>query len=102
MSVAGIATIVLNFWLYLSLIRSGAAISDMLWISLFYGAGVSIFVGYMVYNRRRGVDVRTLFQEIPPTWLSPPTFFCGGQRLIDTRSRVFAVRVCPNLDPPRS
>ncbi len=67
MSAAGIATMVLNFWLYLSLIGSGAAISDMLWISLFYGAGASIFVGYMVYNRRRGVDVRTLFHEIPPT-----------------------------------
>ncbi len=39
----------------------------MLWNSLFYGAGAAIFVDYTVYNRRRGVDVRTLSHEIPPT-----------------------------------
>lgn len=67
MSVFGVLTMLFNFWLYLSLIGSGAAIFDMLWVSLFYAAGAFIFIGYLVYNQRRGVDIRTLFMEIPPT-----------------------------------
>ena len=30
------------------------------------GLGLFIFVGYWVYNQKRGIDPRTIYQEIPP------------------------------------
>ncbi len=67
MSIAGILTVLFNLWLYLALVGANATISDMFWIALFYSIGAAVFVGYVVYNQKRGVDVKTLFQEIPPT-----------------------------------
>jgi len=30
------------------------------------GLGLLIFVGFWAYNRRKGIDPRTIYQEIPP------------------------------------
>jgi amino acid transporter len=65
MSIAGIAGVGGNFYL---LFVAGAALppKDLAYASVWITAGLIIFLGYYAYNIRRGVDVKTIYAEIPP------------------------------------
>jgi amino acid transporter len=40
--------------------------SDLVLQTVWMGLGASIFVGYMVKNVKKGIDVKTIYTEIPP------------------------------------
>jgi amino acid transporter len=45
---------------------SGIPIGDMFALALWMVAGLIIFLSYYAYNIRKGVDVKTIYAEIPP------------------------------------
>jgi APA family basic amino acid/polyamine antiporter len=65
MSIAGVAGLGSNFYL---LFVAGAALGpkDLAYCAVWMTAGLIIFLGYYAYNIRRGVDVNTIYAEIPP------------------------------------
>jgi amino acid transporter len=65
MTVAGVAGVGSNFYL---LFVAGAALppKDLAYAAVWITAGLIIFLGYYAYNIRRGVDVKTIYAEIPP------------------------------------
>jgi APA family basic amino acid/polyamine antiporter len=65
-SIFGIISFTVNFW-YLFIAGAWLHVTtDLLLQILWMGAGLLIFVGYYIYNTRRGVDVRSIYQQIPP------------------------------------
>jgi len=66
MSIAGLGAFFMQLFLYMSLLGSGHKMSLMLELVLFYTIGAAIFIFYLVYNAKRGIDIKTLFGEIPP------------------------------------
>jgi amino acid transporter len=65
MTIAGVAGLGSNFYL---LFVAGAALPprDLAYAAVWITAGLIIFLGYYAYNIRRGVDVKTIYAEIPP------------------------------------
>lgn len=67
MSIAGVAGVGGNFYL---LFVAGAELAgspkDLVYATVWITAGLVIFLGYYAYNIRRGVDVKTIYAEIPP------------------------------------
>ena len=65
MSIAGVAGVGSNFYL---LFVAGAELGpkDLAYCSAWMTAGLIIFLMYYAYNIRRGVDVKTIYAEIPP------------------------------------
>ena len=65
MSIAGVAGVGSNFYL---LFVAGAQLGpkDLAYCSVWMTAGLIIFLMYYAYNIRRGVDVKTIYAEIPP------------------------------------
>jgi len=65
-TIFGIISFIVNFW-YLFIAGAWLHVTtDLLLQVLWMGAGLAIFVGYYIYNTRRGVDVRSIYQQIPP------------------------------------
>jgi amino acid transporter len=65
-TIFGIISFLANFW-YLFI--SGAWLrttSDLVLQVVWMALGVAIFVGYYIYNTKKGVDVRSIYQQIPP------------------------------------
>lgn len=65
MTIAGVAGFGSNFYL---LYVAGAALppKDLAYSAVWMTAGLIIFLIYYAYNIRRGVDVKTIYAEIPP------------------------------------
>ncbi len=65
-SIFGIISFTVNLW-YLFIAGRWLQITSSLALQVIWmGAGLAIFVGYYIYNTRRGVDVRSIYQQIPP------------------------------------
>lgn len=65
-TIFGIISFFANFW-YLFI--SGAWLkttTDLMLQVIWMAVGVIIFVGYYIYNTKKGVDVRSIYQQIPP------------------------------------
>jgi amino acid transporter len=65
MTWAGIIGFAGNF-LLLFVAAQGIPIRDMAALTLWMTAGLIIFLSYYAYNMRKGVDVKTIYAEIPP------------------------------------
>ncbi len=65
MTIAGLIGFAGNFLL---VFVAGKAIPlrDMFFLMIWMTVGLIIFVGYYAYNIRKGVDVKTIYAEIPP------------------------------------
>jgi len=66
LTIFGIISFFANFW-YLFI--AGAWLkttTDLMLQVIWMAAGVAIFVGYYIYNTKKGVDVRSIYQQIPP------------------------------------
>jgi hypothetical protein len=66
LTIFGIISFFANFW-YLFI--AGAWLkttTDLMLQVIWMAAGVALFVGYYIYNTKKGVDVRSIYQQIPP------------------------------------
>jgi amino acid transporter len=66
LTIVGLISFTVNFYF---MIVAGAwlnILKDLVLQSVWMGFGVLIFVGFMVYNFKRGIDVRTIYAEVPP------------------------------------
>ena len=50
------------FWFACLALDPITILTYMVWL----GLGLLIFIGYWIYNQKRGIDPRTIYQEIPP------------------------------------
>ncbi|NCO28353.1 MAG: APC family permease [Caldiserica bacterium] len=65
-TIFGIISFFANFW-YLFIAGTWLkATTDLMLQVIWMAAGVAIFVGYYIYNTKKGVDVRSIYQQIPP------------------------------------
>ena len=65
-TIIGVLAFTTNFYF---LIVAGTwlnPMSDLVLQTVWMGLGASIFVGYMVKNVKKGIDVKTIYTEIPP------------------------------------
>ena len=65
MTIAGLIGFAGNFFLVFVAARA-IPNRDLFFLMLWMSIGLIIFVGYYAYNIRRGVDVKTIYAEIPP------------------------------------
>ena len=65
MTIAGVAGLGSNFVL-LFIAGAGLGLKDLVYCAVWMTAGLVIFLLYYAYNIRRGVDVKTIYAEIPP------------------------------------
>lgn len=65
MTIAGVSGLGTNFYL-LFVAGAGLPPRDLAYCSAWMTAGLIIFLMYYAYNIRRGVDVKTIYAEIPP------------------------------------
>lgn len=65
MTIAGVAGMGSNFFL-LFVAGKGLPTQDLVYLAVWITAGLIIFLGFYAYNIRRGVDVKTIYAEIPP------------------------------------
>ncbi|MGB9730005.1 MAG: APC family permease [Thermoprotei archaeon] len=66
LTIVGLIAFPVNFYF---LIVAGAwlnILKDLVLQSTWMGFGALIFIGFMIYNYKRGIDVRTIYAEIPP------------------------------------
>jgi amino acid transporter len=66
LTIVGLISFTVNFYF---LIVAGAwlnILKDLVLQSVWMGLGALIFVSFMVYNFKRGIDVRTIYAEVPP------------------------------------
>jgi len=66
LTIAGILGFTFNFWFWLVTATWLAATTDMLIQSIWMGVGLLIFVGYYITNIKKGIDVKTIYAEVPP------------------------------------
>ncbi len=61
----GAYSFAVNFFFYFV---TSAQLGLNIWLqqSVWMGLGAFIFVGYLIYNQKRGIDVKTIYAEIPP------------------------------------
>jgi len=66
LSIIGAFAFAVNFYF---LIVAGGWLSiekDLVMQSAWMGIGAYIFLGFLIYNQKRGIDVKTIYTEIPP------------------------------------
>jgi len=66
LSIIGALAFAVNFYF---LIVAGGWLSiekDLVMQSAWMGIGAYIFLGFLIYNQKRGIDVKTIYTEIPP------------------------------------
>ncbi len=64
-SIIGAFSFAVNFFFFMV---SSAELGVDIWFqqSFWMGLGAFMFAGFLIYNQRRGIDVRTIYTEIPP------------------------------------
>ncbi len=65
LTLLGAYTFAANFFFFFV---TSASLGVDIWLqqAVWMGLGAFIFGGYLIYNERRGIDVRTIYAEIPP------------------------------------
>jgi len=66
LTIVGILGFFFNFWFWLVTATWLAPTTDMATQSLWMAVGLLIFVGYYIVNIKKGIDVKTIYAEVPP------------------------------------
>jgi len=66
LTIVGVLGFTFNFWFWLVTATWLAPTTDMLTQAVWMGVGVLIFVAYYAVNIRKGIDVKTIYAEVPP------------------------------------
>jgi amino acid transporter len=72
-SIAGVpALTIIGIWgwaanfLFFLISATQVQVIGMLLISIFLGVGATVYVAFLAYNEKRGIDIRTIYTELPP------------------------------------
>jgi len=66
LTIAGILGFLFNFWFWLVAATWLEMTTGMLTQAFWMALGLAIFVGYYIVNTRKGIDVKTIYAEVPP------------------------------------
>jgi len=66
LTIAGVLGFMFNFWFWLVTATWLGPTTDMLIQSFWMMLGLAVFVGYYIVNIRKGIDVKTIYAEVPP------------------------------------
>jgi len=66
LTIAGILGFAFNFWFWLVAATWLSKTTDMLMQSLWMALGLTIFVAYYIVNIKKGIDVKSIYAEVPP------------------------------------
>jgi len=66
LTICGVLGFMFNFWFWLVAATWLKPMPDQLVQSIWMMVGLAIFVGYYMYNTKKGIDVKTIYAEVPP------------------------------------
>jgi amino acid transporter len=66
LTIAGVIGFMFNFWFWLIAAGWLGMTTGMITQSFWMALGLAIFVGYYIVNTRKGIDVKTIYAEVPP------------------------------------
>jgi amino acid transporter len=60
--------VIATFWWFFGFLLSCLGMSTItcVFVATVYGIGFLIYIAYLAYNIRRGVDIKTIYAELPP------------------------------------
>jgi len=66
LTICGVIGFLFNFWFWLVAATWLSMTTSMLLQSFWMALGLAIFIGYYIVNIRKGIDVKTIYAEVPP------------------------------------